>query len=219
MPKDAPEVETELPDSQPQRQGGPWPLIVVVVVVTLIAVWLVPGEDTEDDPVAEAPEPPSLLQESATPSAAITTDEKPAEPETTIETAVLDDRPGARARALIAEMRASGALSLDDIFAAAIASQEAEEWADAYLLYFFAAREGHDGAALTLARQADPEYHSTGASVFEAPDLLQAHKWYETAATQGNEDAKVSLADLRSRVDRLAADGDPEAQRIALQWQ
>jgi hypothetical protein len=39
------------------------------------------------------------------------------------------------------------------------------------------------------------------------------------AARQGNETAQAGLADLRARVDRRAADGDPEAQRIALLWQ
>jgi TPR repeat protein len=131
----------------------------------------------------------------------------------------VDNRPGARARALIAQMRADGELSLDAVFEAAQASREAAQWADAYLLYFFAAREGHAGAALSLARQADPAFHEAGNSVFENPDLVQAHKWYQAAAERGDESAQAGLEDLRQRVDRMAAEGDPEARRIALLWQ
>ena len=40
---DEPVVDTELADSEPRRRSGPWKLIVVVAVLTLIGVWLVPG--------------------------------------------------------------------------------------------------------------------------------------------------------------------------------
>jgi len=215
VPADVKEVETELPDTRPHKRGGPWPLIVIVVVLTLIAVWLVPGGDDASEVAGETDAaPPSLLQEQATGAStesAATVDPEPA--------SLVDARPGAKARALIAEMRASGALTLDDIYDAAVSAQTDGELPDAYLLYFFAAREGHTEAALALARQADPASHSPDRSVFETPDLLQAHKWYELAARQGSETAQAGLADLRSRVDRRAADGDPEAQRIALLWQ
>jgi TPR repeat protein len=215
VPKDAPEVETELPDHQPQRRSGPWPLIIVVVVITLIAVWLVPGGD--DEPKSTEAPPPSLLE---TPADATGTSDSPGNVEPTgTEAAIDDDRPGAQARALIAQMRASGTLSLDDLSDAANTALQAEQWTDAYLLYFFAAREGHAASALRLARHADPAHHTVGASLFEAPDMMQAHKWYDAAARQGDEAAQAGLADLRSRVEQLAADGDPEAQRIALLWQ
>jgi TPR repeat protein len=132
---------------------------------------------------------------------------------------MVDDRPGAKARGLIAQMRTSGDYQPDEIVAAATASQQAGEFADAYLLFFFAARQGHSGAAMTLGRQADPAHHRPGQSVFDAPDLMQAHKWYEAAARSGNDEARQALAELRERVDRLAASGDPAAQRIALMWQ
>jgi TPR repeat protein len=216
VPADIKEVETELPETQPQKRRGPWPLIVIVVVLTLIAVWLVPGEDDEvADILASAP--PSLLQEQA--QGMPMEDSAPTADILPIPQPLVDDRPGAKARALIAEMRASGTILPDEVFAAAVAAQESGELQDAYLLYFFAAREGHTEAALMLAQQADPATHTVEGSVFEAPDLVQAHKWYQMAARQGNETAQAGLADLRARVDRLAADGDPEAQRIALLWQ
>lgn len=216
MPAEIKEVETELPETRPQKRRGPWPLIVIVVLLTLIAVWLVPGEEDEVGDTTDAA-PPSLLQEQA--EGVPLADPAPAAGILAVPEPLVDDRPGARARALIAEMRASGTLSLDELHAAAVAAQESGELQDAYLLYFFAAREGHTEAALTLAQQADPATHAAEGSVFEAPDLVQAHKWYEVAARQGNETAQAGLADLRARVDRRAADGDPEAQRIALLWQ
>ena len=56
--------------------------------------------------------------------------------------AAVDDRPGAMARALIAEMRARGELDLQQIVDAASRAQQDGRLSDAYLLYFFAAREG-----------------------------------------------------------------------------
>jgi hypothetical protein len=217
---DEPLVETELADSEPPRRRGPWKLIILVAVLTLIGVWLVPVDRPEQPaPVAEKPgdTAPSLLTEgpgeSDSGGAALR--------EGTLEAAaeLVDDRPGARARALIAAMRSSGDIRLDEVFAAAEEAQGTGELADAYLLYFFAAREGHTAAALTLGRQADPASFDPAASVFEAADLVQAHKWYQIAAQNGDPEGRDRLADLRSRVEQMAASGDPQAQRISLLWQ
>ena len=138
---DEPLVETEVADSEPQRRSGPWKLIIVVVVLTLIGVWLIPADDSTDEPVtAEDPgasgQLPSLLGEQpvdhSTPAPAPEMAEEAAEP------AVVDDRPGAKARALIAEMRSAGAIDLDQMLAAAAQAQTDGELANAYLLYFFA---------------------------------------------------------------------------------
>ena len=68
--------------------------------------------------------------------------------------------------------------------------------ADAYLLYFFAAREGHAASALALGTQADPAQYNPQDSVFDAPDIIQAHKWYQAAAQNGNAQGRERLADL-----------------------
>jgi len=215
---DEPLVETELADSEPPRRHGPWKLIVIVAVLTLIGVWLVPGDGPERPAsVVEKPLdfPPSLLGAPDRTAPA----EATAEAETPAPAAPVDDRPGARARALIAEMRAAGDIRTDEVFAAAEQAQGAGQLADAYLLYFFAAREGHAGAALTLGGQADPATFDPATSVFEAADLNQAHKWYQLAAQNGDAEGKERLADLRQRVEQMAASGDPQAQRISLLWQ
>lgn len=214
---DEPLVETELADSEPPRRSGPWKLIIIVAALTLIGVWLVPG-DRSEQPVEvtgkTAGTAPSLLTDGP---AGDGQDLAPTTPPGA-DQAPVDDRPGARARALIAQMRATGEIKLDEVFAAAQQAQNDGELADAYLLYFFAAREGHAAAALALGTQADPASRDPANSVFENADLNQAHKWYQIAAQNGDAQADDRLADLRQRVEKLAAGGDPQAQRISLLW-
>ena len=205
MPNDEPLVDSELADSEPQRRSGPWKLMIIVVLLTLIGVWLVPGEDPDQDAdTAETPAPtavdpaaptdtqPSLLGED-------TTGASPDSPEASQTAGEIDDRPGAKARALIAQMRTSGQVDQDAIFTAAEDAQAKGELADAYLLYFFAARDGHARSALALGRQADPQSHDPNSSVFDTPDLNQAHKWYQVAAQNGNDEGRQRLSALRAR--------------------
>jgi len=210
---DTNQIDTEVADTEPERRGGPWKLIILVVVITLIGVWLVPGDRDTTGTVDEQGTPPSLLDLPATAAGG-----KPALP-ATAQPSEVDLRPGARARALIAEMRASGEIELDVIFASAEQAQSNGELADAYLLYFFAAREGHAPAAMALGSQADPGNWDAATSVFETPDPTQAHKWYQLAADNGATDAGERLNALRANIEKRAAAGDPQAQRIALQWQ
>ena len=234
MPNDEPLVDSELADTAPQRRKGPWKLIVIVILLTAIGVWLVPGESPDQAPdtaqsekadIAPTPDGDTAKSEALAPSLLETP--RPAsddaatavEQDATADEPVIDDRPGAKARALIAEMRASGQIDPQAVFDAAEAAQTSRDLADAYLLYFFAAREGHTSAALALGRQADPQSHDPDNSVFETPDLNQAHKWYQLAAQNGNDEGRQQLAALRIRVERQAAAGDPEAQRISLLWQ
>lgn len=213
---DEPQVETEIADSEPERRSGPWKLIAIVVVLTLVGIWLVPGdapdEDTADTQQAAegSKPPPSLLTEGGADSTSA-----PVAPDLE----VTDDRPGAMARALIAKMRAEGNIQPDQVYALGVQAQTDGQLADAYLLYFFAAREGFAPAALTLGTQADPASRDPINSVFETADMSQAHKWYLMAAENGDNEARERLQDLRNRVEKLAADGDTQAQRISLLWQ
>jgi TPR repeat protein len=187
------------------------------VILTLVGIWLVPG-DAPEEAVTVVPteqQPPSLLDQPA--QEPLPVEQAPVEEPAVAEP--MDDRPGAKARLLIAQMRSSGNIDLDKAFAEAGAAQAAGDLSDAYLLYFFAAREGHVASALALGRQADPASHDPANSVFEEPDLNQAHKWYRIAADSGDADGRKRLAALRARVDEMAADGDPQAQRISLLWQ
>lgn len=225
---DEPLVETELADSEPPRRSGPWKLILIVVVLTLIGVWLVPGDTPEEDDPASAQRPSQPGDSADRPTAgppSLLTDGSGDQPAPAglvppvPELEVVDDRPGAMARELIAGMRAAGDIKLDQVYAAGEQAQAKGAPADAYLLYFFAAREGYAPAALTLGTQADPASRDPLNSVFEAADISQAHKWYQMAAQGGDASAAERLTDLRKRVEQKAASGDPQAQRISLLWQ
>lgn len=192
--------ETEFVDRASERRSGPWRLILIVAFVTLIGVLLVPGESPQEPPPATPNDTgaaqPSLLQdaEQATP-------------------------PGATARRLIAESRAAADPGLDRIADKAREMQAAGSLTDAYLLLFYAAREGHAGAALTLAEQADPAHRDPSNSVHESADLAQAYKWYVVAAEHGSARAQQQLAALKRHIEQLARNGDERAQRLTLTWQ
>ena len=55
---DEPVVETELADNEPQRRSGPWKLIVVVAVLTLIGGVAGPGRATETPGADDRPSTP-----------------------------------------------------------------------------------------------------------------------------------------------------------------
>ena len=55
------QVETEVADSEPERRGGPWKLILVVVLITLIGVWLVPGDPEPGETAGDFEETLDLL--------------------------------------------------------------------------------------------------------------------------------------------------------------
>jgi TPR repeat protein len=226
MPTHEPLLDPEIADAEPQRRAGPWKLIALVAAVTLVAVWLVPvDQDGEPTPAVTgtgSDTAPSLLAPQPQTAGTAEPLALPDDPSVELEATAAGPRvgrPGSRARSLIAAMRASGSVDLAEIHSKAAEAQAQGEYADAYLLYFFAAREGHAESALALGRQADPASRDPNDSVFSAADYQQAHKWLQRAAEAGSSEAAERLADLRGRLEGLAAGGDPQAQRITLLWQ
>ena len=129
-------------------------------------------------------------------------------------------RAGDRARAVIANcVLKAQEPNPDEVFGHAEQLQSESQLDDAYLLYRFAARQGHAQAALVLGSQADPAFYTSETSILPMPDLEQAYKWYRVAAAAGNEEAVVRLQSLRERVEQSAADGNEPARRLMLQWQ
>ena len=178
-------------------------LIALVALITLIAIWLVPGEK-------EAP--PSLPQPPAAPLDANQAPPSPAGGSTAAA------RSGDRARAIIAGLRADGAEpDPGKVFADAEQQQQAGNLDDAYLLYRYAANHGEARAALALGTQADPAYHSAANSILPGPEPEQAIKWYRMAVADGNKEAASRLKALRKRTEQAAAAGDEQAQRLLLQ--
>ena len=183
-------------------------LMVLVAVVTILAVWLVPSEKEE---------PPTALPELAAPPQ---TDQAVMPPPAVGEgDGSAGSRAGDRARAIIARLRAvNSEPEADEVFGFAEQLQSENQLDDAYLLYRFAARQGHAQAALALGSQADPAFHAPEISILPMPDPAQAYKWYRVAAAAGNEEAVTRLEDLREHVEQSAAEGDGPARRLMLRW-
>lgn len=126
---------------------------------------------------------------------------------------------GGSARDLISRLRSGKAsLTAEQILDQVTSFQDDGRPTDAYLLLFYAAREGDGMAAYTLASMHDPNHFSDGNPLLENPDAYQAHKWYSAAADKGVAEASERLRDLRKRTEERAKKGDHAAQRLLLNW-
>jgi len=85
---------------------------------------------------------------------------------------------------------------------------------DAYLLFFYAARQGNASAAFKLAQLYDPTFFKSGSSMIDTPSIFQAGKWYRQAADAGHPEADLFLEQLRIRIFDQAAGLDEKAQRL-----
>ncbi|MCU7895392.1 MAG: hypothetical protein KZQ62_10960 [Candidatus Thiodiazotropha sp. (ex Lucinoma aequizonata)] len=127
---------------------------------------------------------------------------------------------GEAARTLISRLRSRESIfSSDQIVDQVIAFQQQGNLTDAYLLLFYAAREGNGAAAFALASMHDPNHFVEGNSFLENPDTYQAHKWYIMAAEKDITAAQKRLQVLRSTTEEQAKTGDLAAQRLLLNWQ
>ncbi|MES9970037.1 MAG: hypothetical protein ABW092_08365 [Candidatus Thiodiazotropha sp.] len=130
------------------------------------------------------------------------------------------DIEGGPARSLISRLR-SGETRFDpqQILNQVDTYQKEGMLTDAYLLLFYAAREGDGMAAFSLADMHDPNHFSKGNPLLEKPDSYQAHKWYSVAAGKGIDEANERLRSLKRTTEALAKKGDLAAQRLLLNWQ
>jgi hypothetical protein len=183
-------------------------LMAIVAIVTILAIWLVPGQQEEA--------PPALPQ--LTTAAPPMNAENPAP--SPADQASASAMPGDRARAIIAGLRAGGGEPDPvEVFASAQRLQDEGHADDAYLLYRFAANHGEAQAALVLGTQADPAYYTAAGNILPGPEPEQAIKWYRMAGAEGSADAKARLKALRGRLEQASAAGDPQADRLLLLWQ
>lgn len=122
------------------------------------------------------------------------------------------------AREQIAELQQAGSPD----YAAAVESGQAFEadgrYADAQLMYFFAARGGNAEAAYELGQMYDPTTFSTETSNMDEPDPFQSFKWYTQARDGGVAAAGERLGELRTWTEREAEAGNIEAEQLLLQW-
>ena len=114
---------------------------------------------------------------------------------------------------------AGATTELETAFARAEAFRQSGQLADAQLLYFYAARDGHPGAAFEYAAMNDPNHHSPETSLLPKPDAFQAFRWYTAALDRGKTEAQERLDALHAWAVAAAAEGDSEADRLLLQWE
>lgn len=128
-------------------------------------------------------------------------------------------RPGDAARELIARLR-SGEISATPGELYADAQQYLREnlIADAHLLLFFLARDGHTPSAVALAEMYDPLHFDPRRSLMGEPDASQALKWYQVAARNRNALAQSRLKAMRTWVEEQARNGDETATSLLLSW-
>ena len=127
--------------------------------------------------------------------------------------------PGMHAREYIERVRTAGKpYPLDQVFARAGRHFAEGSLADAYLLYFFAAREDYLPAILTLAEMSDPTRFSAADSLLDEADPIQAHKWYRKAADLGDPGAAARIDELRRWAQAAAEAGDAGAAQILLNY-
>ena len=184
-------------------------LMAAVALITILAIWLVPGQQEEA--------PPALPQ-LTTAAPPMETENENAPPSPAVETSA-PAMPGDRARAIIAGLRAGGG-EADPVEVSANARRLQDEGysEDAYLLYRYAANNGDVQAALLLGTQADPAYYTDAGNILPGPEPEQAIKWYRMASAEGNAEAVERLKALRSRLEQASAAGDVQADRLLLLW-
>ncbi|MEJ2395547.1 MAG: deoxyribonuclease [Candidatus Thiodiazotropha sp.] len=125
---------------------------------------------------------------------------------------------GDAAREIIASQR-SDSRPLSELNRLAGEYQQQGRITDAYLLWFYAARQGDGEAAFALATLYDPNHFKPGSSLLTEADATQAYKWYSAAAHQSIPQAAERLQALRATLKAQAETGDLSARRLLLNWQ
>lgn len=179
--------------SSPQSQNGSGRLIVIIV----LAVLLLAGVG-----YALFFRAPSGMIE---PSAPVPPAAKQAKPDS--------------ARDIINQLKESPDVDYDGVYQQASEFMEEGDVADAQLLFFFAARQGHGPSALVLARLYDPVGFNPDTSLMDESDAYQAYKWYTKARAAGEDEATDGLNMLKTWCETAAAEGDDKAARVLLQWE
>ena len=125
--------------------------------------------------------------------------------------------PGMGARKTIETIRKAGKpYPLNEIFNKAKAYQEDGSLADAHLLHFFNAREGHLESIMQMALMSDPTQFSPNNSLLDQADAVQSYKWYQKAALTGYQPAIDSIQNLRQWALDESESDNPYARQLLL---
>lgn len=227
-------TETNEPTASARRNPLIW---IVLIVVGLILFVLLSGERGDVPLTLKTDQAPIAMSETATQavaaidadnlsgmddstsadSAIITNDANSTTDSVgTIERSLLVP-PGMRARQYIAKLRSAGKpYPLSEVVEKAKQYRSEGSLADAHLLYFFAAREEHLVAMITMGEMSDPVMFRAEDSLLDQADAIQAYKWYSKAAELGQPFASRRLDDLGRWADEAAANGNAEARQLLL---
>ncbi|MCU7935540.1 MAG: hypothetical protein KZQ99_11755 [Candidatus Thiodiazotropha sp. (ex Dulcina madagascariensis)] len=234
--------DTRLPDdfsSEVENPGGSGRLRVAleitVAALILVGIYLLfapeehielepPLQESQIDPIIRAQIDSAQRAESPLAETSADAGREPlpdnSEPLTASAPAHRTAADGETARSIISRLRAGETtLTPAQLLDQANTFRQEGRLTDAYLLLFYAARNGDGQAAFSLAGLHDPNHFVKGGSLLEKPDPYQAHKWYTMAAAQGVTKAQQRLKILRSNMEEQAKRGDLTAKRLILNWQ
>ncbi len=223
-------------------RNKPWKAILFVILITTIAMALVPNNEIDDANVLSIPSPNIENNLSQSRVAVLPKSSDEIELKKIEKISDKDDLsknikknnsvvllknekkspPGMEARVLIKKYRLIKdpkrfKIGLNNAYAKAKIFEKEGQNDDAYLLYFFAAKKGHGEASMELGRRADPAYFVRN-GLFLNANLSQAFRWYKNAKKAGSNEADQFLSALYVRVTNRANSGDEEARRALLQW-
>lgn len=139
-------------------------------------------------------------------------------PEESLQTEALIP-PGARAREMIQQVRAQGEpYDFEQLMASASKFASEGSLADAHLMFFFAAREGHVEAMMMMAEMSDPTLFRAENNLLDKADAIQAYKWYRLALDKGFEPARSRLENLHQWARAESDYGNTDAQQLLLNY-
>ena len=184
--------------SPPKRRTNPLIWISLIVVGMILYIFLASDRDGPMSAVSEAKQVDNIGE---------------------IERSLLIP-PGMRARQYIAQIREGDKpYPLAEVFEKGSGYQNEGSLADAYLLYFFSAREGFLPAIMKMGEMADPEFFLAENSLLDHADVIQAYKWYKKAAAQGHEPAAQRVKNLQLWAIAESKGGNPDAHQLLLNFE
>jgi len=209
------------PKNRPRRTLPKIMIIVILILAGIVSFYLLYNNaPTKIVNIPKATPPTTKIIVAPASDSPVKKSPPAAKPSKTKSITKITRAPGDSARAIIAKFRAQkGATDLQQLLTSANEFNSKGMYTDAYLLYFFAAKQGSRTAAQVLAKIHDPTYHSKQTSIMDQPDLVQAYKWYQQAARGGQATAQKALDTFRAQVEQMAASGHAEAKQLSLQWQ
>lgn len=127
--------------------------------------------------------------------------------------------PGLRAREFIHQIRSAGKpYAFDQVMGKAAQFAGEGSLADAHLVFFFAAREGHVEAMIMMAEMSDPTLFRAENNLLDRADAIQAYKWYKQALDKGFEPARIRLENLHQWARAEASYGNTAAYQLLLNF-